>query len=557
MKKVILTICLSCIFCFYGFSQDNNNVEEEIELPDVTTVVSGGALTAGKDSVPDYKGVIPTIESAKVELPKLSNSDDVENISNVSNSIQNIEKSVYAEGKAGGGYPFYFLGDFSVYRTTGTSPFSINFSHESAEGFADNSAANGFFERNTFVSANKSFNLKNGKNELYGSYNSANNGLQSLSPSFVDIVYHNVAAGFSSDWKLNNNFSVYYGTDGSWFNRYNGIFLDSAISSKSYEKDSKLFDINPWLGIKWEKDNFEIDFTANYSLELNLKDSKTLLKANGSSSEESSHRGEFDLSFVWKNEVSKLKSNVAAIIGTAIGEKKDIIVPFSVGMELALPNSFSSRKISLELEGGMDSYSEKIRDLETKYKYSVATSLLTETTDWYGFGKISLPIKEFFGLRLSGEYRKTAYDNGVWWSDYSNKSSSGLYFITNNNREDFNTETEVNFVLGNVKLSGLWKAYWLDVPCCQDEHNIYATVQYQSKNTNWDLGGSISKGLGDNAEFIPNISADATFRISHSIRIAFELNDIIKLIKNETRSYANSDYVEKGGSAALLVKFQF
>ena len=58
---VVAAICGAAIFA-----------EEAIELPDVTTVVSGGAITAGKDSVPDYSPTLPTSEDGRVSLPQIA-----------------------------------------------------------------------------------------------------------------------------------------------------------------------------------------------------------------------------------------------------------------------------------------------------------------------------------------------------------------------------------------------------------------------------------------------------------------------------------------------------
>lgn len=66
MKK-ILVFPLLCIGLHSAVAQ-----EEAIALPDVTTVVSGGAITAGKDSVPDYSPVLPKKEDGKVSLPQIA-----------------------------------------------------------------------------------------------------------------------------------------------------------------------------------------------------------------------------------------------------------------------------------------------------------------------------------------------------------------------------------------------------------------------------------------------------------------------------------------------------
>ena len=74
MKKLLLnTILLATAFAVFAQSKNtasNEIVEEEIELPDVTTVVNGKTFTAGKDSVPDYTKILPE-NSAPVALWRL------------------------------------------------------------------------------------------------------------------------------------------------------------------------------------------------------------------------------------------------------------------------------------------------------------------------------------------------------------------------------------------------------------------------------------------------------------------------------------------------------
>ena len=73
MKKIflILTACFCGTFVFAQTEGEVQSSENEIELPDVTTVISGGALTAGKDSVPDYKKILPDKNTGSLELPEM------------------------------------------------------------------------------------------------------------------------------------------------------------------------------------------------------------------------------------------------------------------------------------------------------------------------------------------------------------------------------------------------------------------------------------------------------------------------------------------------------
>ena len=73
MQMIKKTVCGAFFVLCAAFASAQ---EDAIALPDVTTVVSGGALTAGKDSVPDYSPITPTTETARVDLPQVADVPD-------------------------------------------------------------------------------------------------------------------------------------------------------------------------------------------------------------------------------------------------------------------------------------------------------------------------------------------------------------------------------------------------------------------------------------------------------------------------------------------------
>ena len=120
---------------------------QNIELPEVTTVITGESVTAGSDALPSFENVIVTPQNSEKEsilLPEVTVS---------SNSIQKksdedyYKKDIFAEGKIGGGFPTLFTGEFSVFRTTTDSPFKIFFSYDSAVGYSGKNLTDGFSDQ--------------------------------------------------------------------------------------------------------------------------------------------------------------------------------------------------------------------------------------------------------------------------------------------------------------------------------------------------------------------------------------------------------------------------
>src|SRR5574344_1671589 len=186
--------------------------EDKITLPDVTTVVSGDSLTAGKNAVPDFSDVVPDLADGTAPLPELpdAQSDEVSNEPEA-DLTSTSNRNVYAEGLIGGGYPGFFSGDFSVYKSSGDNPFRLRFSHESANGYGAHEAADGFFDSTTELSGNKQITFKNAVLNFGAAYNTITNGMQSLSPCFFDNTQQNVNSMNSITWKLPYGFGIELG----------------------------------------------------------------------------------------------------------------------------------------------------------------------------------------------------------------------------------------------------------------------------------------------------------------------------------------------------------
>jgi len=84
-------------------------------------------------------------------------------------------------------------------------------------------------------------------------------------------------------------------------------------------------------------------------------------------------------------------------VGDHIGDN-DVIVPFNAGIDFGFNSSISSRKILMNIEGGIDSYHPLVRELEKQYWFTAVPCLCEETSDWFGNVGLNLPIKDRFTL---------------------------------------------------------------------------------------------------------------------------------------------------------------
>lgn len=558
MKKILLYtfFFVLSLQIFAQTASQNVETEEEIELPDVTTVVNGKTFTIGKDSVPDYTKILPESNAPSVTFPSVEENPGQRENGNPSGRKDDKIKDIYAEGELGAGYPFYFKGDFSIYRASGDSPFEIDFNHESAEGFAGKKANEGYFSRNTSVRGEKSLFGSLGKHHGSAEYKMSDDGLQLKSDSYSDMVKHTISGEIASSWELGNGILIDYGADAAWFNRY-GEVLSASDPEDNYEKITKIVDVNPFIGFGWHGNGFKAMLTSFYGFQGNLEKSGNLLEIENSSNKDASHRGQFKLALSWENDKLALGADGSLIIGTATG-KKDILPAFTAKLDFKTEAFTEDRYFQLSARGGLDSYQEKIRNLENLYRYAICAAIPSETTDYFASVNLKVPLLSACELTGGFEFKKTAFENYLWQALYTEKlASSGLYVVAPSGRTEYNSNLGFSLDFSPVKAGLEWKAYWKDVPVIEDEHKIKASISYQDSQAKLDAGASAAFAFGDEADLCPDISLWAGIRLAPALSLALELNDVIKLFGNSSRDFAHSEFITTSGNAVLLAKFQF
>ncbi len=558
-KFTLILVCSAFLFLNASIAAQ----DDEISLPDVTTVISGESLESTEDSVPDYREILSETSSTTLSLPVLDDVKKTEIPAVTSGENSEKNKAVYAQGEIGGGYPLCFDADLSVYKTGGNFPFELNFSHEGVEGFSGKKAEKGFFGRETAVSARADYFGEIGEHSFSASYETEDDGLQSKSDAYTDIVKHDAKTSYDVKWFLPKGFYLSYGASGEWYRRY-GQRFSGGVRYKNCEAVVSTLSAEPFLKFGWAG-AYGLDFNLSgiYGYQGSLETAKQLEKIEGSWHRHYSHRAQFTLGASWHNSFLNIGADGSAIIGTATG-KKDVIPSFTLKTELRTA-FFDFGDFVFSARGGLDSYQEKISTLERKYRFSYAACIPLETTDWFACGKISLPLSSIFVVSGEAEFRKTAFGNGIWTVDYdkSNYRSSGLYAIINSDgeslteeRTDFSPGAEINAAFSIVKILAGWKSHWKDVPSLSERHSLYAKASLQSDASKLGGGVSAKVSFGDDSDKCPDLGVWAEYEIIPAVSVAVKVDDAVKLVQQKTRKYADSDYIEKAGTAKLLVKFQ-
>lgn len=535
-KSVII---LSSVLIALG-GVNTNLWAQNIELPEVTTVISGETEKTGADALPDFSDVLKLPVGSGDLQPQLPQEDSSDNTDIAAGKAKPVEKSVYAEGLIGGGYPAFFTGNISVARTIGASPFKFSFEHDAASGYAKHSLTDGFSDRTTKLALEKQYKKNHLEWGASGSYKSASDGLQGnliFDDSKIGLLNRDLYnAGGNISYSFDNGFSLGSAATADFYNRYADIEC-------SQIKTVRYFSLVPSVFFRWQGYGFDTGFTTDYDFDNELTENILFPK---------SHRAKFTIDLQWKNDIIRLYGNAAAVVGKNIMENS-VIVPFTVGVESSFPVYFANRRVSISAEGGIDSYKPKSLELEEKYKFTNLNWNPSEVSEWYGKFNLSIPLKDSFTGTAGIEYRQTAYGNGRWQPAYD--ETAAIYGYSIDDYKGLSTDFGLSYHQGIFGVSGSWHSNWMDVAVGENIQTVKLDVNVQDENSKWGVDVNCTLPINKEME-TPLVNAEGFVRVTQSVRAVLSLNDLINLYKGETRTYAGI-YEGRGGSAALLLKFVF
>lgn len=533
MKKIINSLILS-FFTICVFAQN-------IELPDITTVIEGESMKAGVDSILESENPIIFESGSGDIVPDLPEEiEEVETeqkIEKIKTENPKEKKGLHVNGLVGGGYPTAFTGDFSLFNSDKKNPFKLDFLHNSAVGYAGHSLSEGFYDRNTRFYISKGFTKEKYNCGFGGSYSDVSNGLQNhvegISSLNLDLYNGN---GYFL-YKFEKGFSAGVKTGVNFYNRYEDV-------TKGESPSLSFLSINPDIFINWKNDNINAGFSCDYIFG----------KDCSSNFDDIINRVKFNINFSWHNSFVNAYADAGAVVGNFLNDNS-VVVPFKAGVNAFIPVSFSSNKLCINAEGGIDSKLPMPYELETNYKYTTVQILPHEESDWYGKIKIAIPVGESFTGTFATEYRKTAFNNAKIMADYSLLSLYGSYFYKIEELQQLNTDFLISYRMNSFVFTGMWKSYWLDVPVLKNENTVGFIVAYDNKD--FRIGGEISGKIAMNQDVeTPDLGLKIFVKVTDSVKTELQINDAIKLIKAEPRVYAG-EYIGRGGNASLLLKFNF
>lgn len=567
MKKNIF-LFLILILCFFAFSQSDKKSDEKINLGEISTVVTGNEPEVSSNSIGDYSDVIPKTENSEI-VPRLKDASEIENDKIDSDIFQKKqEKSVYAEGRVGLGYPAFFVGDFSIFRQSGNNPFKIDFLHESENGYAGNSLNENYFDKTTNIEAEKTFSWKKMRLYLFGNFSLFEDGLQKKSDSISGVSKNEINILAKLDAKLPKNVSIKTSITGDFYKRYASIAswisgipdnLNNDKSLKNYERLSSIFYFNPKISFDWQSsDNSSSSileqqnyFWTSISIEEKLQyDIKNYFD------DRISNRVDFSFFVGYKSDFLKVSADAFIVVGDKLGDHK-VLVPFDLFFDFTIPTKISERKLKFSVAGGLMSELPKVYELEKKYKFSILNLLPAEESFWYGDFQMNLPIKNLWTFSISAFFKTTALDNKTAKPFYEEKYfSNGQYLYDYENLTQFNTSIGLNFHWKIATFFLNWKSFWLDENVIENAHEISLLINLQDKKSLFNFDAEAIFPFGENDDKMPVLDVDLTFKVSKAVSLSATVSDFIKLITRGERQYAGC-YIRRSGYCAILAKFMF
>lgn len=565
MKKIILYTALTAFALSTSVvAAQEAAAEENIQLPQVTTVVSGDSMTAGEDAVPDFELILPandTEVSAMPELPEASSVKESDSVQETASAAP--VKTIFAEGIVGAGYRGFYTGDFSVYKSGTVNPFKINFAAENKEGNHCFNAADGFFERFTKLSASSTIN-SNPKfvNEAQLSYTTSTEGFQSRISDFYDNNRNLIYGSDYFKWNLSKNWFMNFGTDASYYERYAGLTGSKGLLFLLQERESDVYRFSPLLSFGCndsKSDGFHINVNASYS-ESGYISYADLTNDVPSYNRNLATKLKTGADFGYKNNFLDVNADAYFVMNSShysANIVRQYMPSFDVAFDIKLLSSLSPRILTAGLKGGLVSVLPDFSELESKYKFAYLNFIPGETSDWYAEFKLSLPVGNSFTVDADASWFMTAFGNGLWEPDYTD-ASKGFFCYKQYDRMEINSALKLSYSYRLLTLGVAWNAYWNYVPVLEAPQNICFNIDVQSDKGKWGVNLAAKESIGSGFSLIPVIDFSAFIMAGKSARLTLKLEDaVIFFNPNGSRKYAGTNYITNQDRFSVLLKFFF
>ena len=538
MKKLlVITACL-CINLSFIMAQQGEG--GSITLPDlkddVKALENAPVIVPGPDllslPLPSIAPPLPVEEEIRIPESLLTATGQMEVWS------QESQKDTYGEAVVGA-----FLWDgvsahLSLYRPASNPAFTIQFTHESQDGFAYHEAGSGFSYRETTLRGNFRGGTEGGVLwSLSAAFKDQSNGLQGQSMDFFSISHRYLS--------LSPNLRISLGD----FTVYSELPMTSAALSLEGGQHPVLGDVRaqelglmPVIGLEWGQDIWRVTLKGEYTFYGLINNPKAV-----SSPDRLTQQGQLTLASV-------LDVSPAFQGGTSlgIGTNNAIAwyVPFALWFDAGL-----SDYLSVSVTGGLESKTQSLQELWQENPYTDIGPVPQADVHWYALGTINLYPWNGMYLRLKTDWQSSYGGTGrVRIKDQSNADTRGLYSYETGPYKQLHTQLELRNSWQYADATLGWSAQWLDRETGR-AYELYGSFEYRDRTDRFGTVGSAAISFDGTGVDIPRFDMQSYVQIGTDIRILGDIQDLFVAFRGtEGRSFWKP-YLERGFQAGLRLQF--
>ncbi len=534
MKALLIRILGAAVLLFVIVQ---NAVSQDIELPSITSTITGETQEISEDALPDFTQILPKEEQVLPQLDDTRFSPE-SNTLDLGNGSMN-EDDMYLSGFFGGGFPGLFIGDFSIFKTSLKNPFSFHFLHTAHNGYGRHSPSDGFYDSLTkldgeaLINITDIFSLKAG-----GLYHANTIGLQNKSLLFSSLSSQTIQGGITANLNPSAVFGVYASLDGFFTSQYGSLRFIQEEQSYLINPDFTNFLVTPSAGMLFKGSVISFSLSADYNFTGSVRSS------------EYGHRTSVYASLSTSVNIFDAGVRVGGVFVNNLN-----LVPFDLFITLRGQTPLSEKELSVTFAGGMETKQASLVELQNAHVFTLYNTIPQEQSDWFGTLTIFIPFADTLSSDIKLGFKSTAYENGIFMPNYEiQNEENSLYDLSITSRTELVSDIALKYSMDLFSLALGWRSSWIDVSVIDQRQLVYLSAFISSKDSKLRSGAEIEfEPLRDP---VPDVSLNVNYSITPSFSLALEIEDVVKLITGTDRNIVKP-YTARSGSALITAKFYF
>lgn len=519
----ILLLCGVVLWCspFGGlYAQESTEEgaapdEPEVELPTVVLEYSAIKQESIETELPEGDVItLPTIEELLPEAGALepAASDLLTTRPRQPEETTQPAAAFFSEGVIGGGSDNHLIGDIALYKRGEMPLYQFRFSHEGIDGYGNNAAGTGFFDRREELSGK--VEMESGKNSgtAKASYFETETGLQDFDSA--NSVIHRFIRG-SGDYTRNFNSPFSLSVQGT-------AHSGSQLIGMQDEAD-ELFLESLGAGM-YENDRIYFRLSGGYRYQQAPHDRPL-------------HQG-------WGDLLMKFYFNrfdIKARGGGHWDTQNSFLIPWNLELEGVAGD------LQYRIGGGYSITQLLYRDLWNTYPLLDTVEDLNVQHGWEGY--INIGYTPTPALRVSaGADWKLQQGTIVPDNLEQRDTDTGLFPFTLDERQLLDVQTLLTYYpTDRVTLEGGWDGQLFDeVQELRPDHLIKAKVIYSNRNSGFAASLDGKYELGE----LPYMQVKMSYLLSAGINLVIEGNDLLASFYEDGRPWWG-EYEQRGVNVTL------